>query len=54
MSMLAASLKSKNFSCVYWLCPGSIAVKHSTHNPKIEGSIPAPGTGRVKMDKKVL
>jgi hypothetical protein len=32
---------------------GSTVVKHSTHNPKIEGLNPTPGTGREKKGKKV-
>jgi hypothetical protein len=29
-----------------WLCPGSIVVKHTSHQPEVEGSNPPTGTAR--------
>ncbi len=35
------------------LCPRSTVVEHLTRNPKGEGSNPASGTERKKMEKKI-
>ncbi len=40
-------------SCNYWLWTGSTVAEHSTHNPKIKGSNPAPGLGREKLAKEI-
>jgi hypothetical protein len=32
----------------------STAAEHLSHNPKIEGSNPATGSGREKINKKVI
>ncbi len=40
------SYPNEEVNCNELWCPCNTVAEHFTHNPKMEGSKPAPGTGR--------